>query len=60
MKFTLTIDLGNSAMDEPQDVARALDEVAFDLKRNGFVGEGESGLIRDLNGNRVGSWEVTP
>lgn len=59
MTFTLKINLGNAAMDTPADVARALDELAFDLKRNGFVGVGECALIRDVNGNKVGMWEVS-
>jgi predicted metal-dependent TIM-barrel fold hydrolase len=60
MRFALTIKLGNDGMSSPYDVARALDELASDLKRNGLIGVGEVGIIRDVNGNRVGSWEVTP
>jgi len=62
MKFTLSIDLGNAAMQTGDDVARALTEVAHTL--TAFHGdhrlpEAMAGLsIRDLNGNRVGAWEV--
>ena len=55
MKFTLEIELGNDAMQSPYDVAKALQVIAEDLRRNGFADEG-TGVIRDANGNRVGTW----
>jgi hypothetical protein len=53
-QFTLTIELGNDAMQSGEDVANALVEIAADLR----VGQ-ESGRIRDYNGNTVGSWELS-
>lgn len=50
--FTLTIKLGNDAMQTPQDVGNALDYVATRLKA-GI----EDGTIKDSNGNNVGSFE---
>lgn len=50
--FKLTIELGNDAMQDLDDVARALDKLA----RFGF---GESGSIKDDNGNTIGHYETT-
>ena len=58
MTFNLTIKFGNAAMDEPRDVAKALTDLAADLQRNGFIGVGEFALIRDVNGNKVGTWSI--
>jgi hypothetical protein len=63
MKFTLTIILGNDAMQSPDDVAYALGrlQAMFVDTTDSFeelsVGD-RSGRIRDLNGNTVGQWEV--
>ena len=55
-KFTLAITLGNDAMRDIGDVARALRVVAA---RCGEAGSSEaSGVIRDENGNAVGMWEI--
>ena len=56
MKFTLSINLGNDAMQTNGDVAVALQSLAESLvgnKRNAYCGE-----IYDENGNMVGSWQV--
>lgn len=53
--FTLTIELGNDAMQTGADVARALREVA-DRAEWSLVGHM---AIMDDNGNRVGSWFVS-
>jgi len=50
-KFTLEIKLGNDAMQDQCDVARALAKLAGELT-------GRSGTIRDDNGNRVGTWSI--
>jgi hypothetical protein len=55
--FTLTIKLGNKAMQWRQDVAGALEDLAQDFR----VFEDSKrvrGIIRDTNGNNVGSWEI--
>jgi hypothetical protein len=62
-KFKLEIELGNAAMQTPEDVADALRRVADTLAGVGFVaGAGGFGRgsqrIRDLNGNTVGDWMV--
>lgn len=64
MKFLLHVALGNDAMQGEGDVAHLLRDVATKLQsgRIEFVsGDGSfpSGVLRDLNGNKVGEWEVT-
>lgn len=64
MKFTLTITLGNAAMQTGDDVATALREVAKKVERIGEVEEHvehtmdsvHGNRIGDLNGNKVGVW----
>jgi hypothetical protein len=58
MKFTLTINLGNEAIrtaeevaERLRDIARRVDSCTFDVPEGPYH-------IRDINGNRVGSWEV--
>lgn len=63
MKFLLTIDLGNTTMQDNHDVAKALRAVADRLSK--FVSTGWSpyafdGKIMDDSGNAVGGWEVKP
>lgn len=53
-QFTARIRLGNSEMQTPEDVARALREVADCLEGSGLSSHG----ILDVNGNRVGEWSV--
>lgn len=50
--FTLEIELGNAAMQDGPDVARALRDVA-DRIENGLEARGK---IRDENGNTVGTY----
>lgn len=52
--FTLTIKLGNDAMQTPDDIAGALREVADTVQS----GRG-NGKIFDLNGNSVGQFDIT-
>lgn len=55
--FTLKIRLGNEAMEDGYDVSQALRTCADHLEANGFEND-VVGLIRDVNGNTVGSWEL--
>lgn len=52
-KFTLTIDIGNDAVQNEHDIADLLAKVVSKL-RNGNTDD----TIRDLNGNNVGSFEM--
>jgi hypothetical protein len=61
MTFTLTIELGNEAMQTGTDLARALREVAVRLERRPerfTEGLEDAGRIQDENGNTVGGWHV--
>jgi hypothetical protein len=58
--FRLEIKLGNDAMQTPGDVSNALRDAAIKLGSFGDWNGDDSGIIRDLNGNTVGTWEVTP
>lgn len=55
MRFELVIRLGNEAMQETADVAEALRAVATWLDPKPFVCNGDATMIRDRNGNKVGS-----
>lgn len=54
--FTLRIDLGNEAMSDNLDVAAALRVVADGLVGESMGGDNGEGIVRDVNGNRVGSF----
>ena len=58
MKFRLTIKLGNDAMQSADDIAAALVRTAARVARRGEAIQGDSGVIMDDNGNRVGTWEL--
>lgn len=53
--FTLTIKLGNDAMQTPEDISSAL----FDAAENITHGAYPTGIIWDENGNKVGEWGVS-
>jgi hypothetical protein len=50
-EFKLTVTLGNEAMSDLNDVARALEQMC----KNGFD---YNGVINDDNGNTVGSYST--
>jgi hypothetical protein len=52
--FRLVLELGNTAMSEPEDVAHALTDV-----RRGLLCRYPEALIKDRNGNTVGRWSLT-
>lgn len=60
MQFTLTIELGNDAIQSAADVATALERVATTLRgrsgREELALLGDPNPIRDINGNTVGTW----
>lgn len=63
MEFTLSIRLGNAAMQTPADIALALretaDKIADPMLRDTYAeATPYAGRIRDVNGNTVGEWEV--
>lgn len=54
-EFTLTIELGNDAMQTGRDIAQALEELSQRLLT--YTGPGD-GVIIDENGNTIGKWEI--
>jgi hypothetical protein len=58
--FIIRLNLGNAAMRTPGDVANALRRTADSLDRMDryTMGRQTDGLIKDINGNTVGSWGV--
>lgn len=59
MKIELSIELGNDAMQTPQDVAGALGRVSDKLHRRLDFQPDEGGVILDDFGNSVESWHFT-
>lgn len=60
MRFVLTIELGNDAMQTSHDIGRALQNVAKRLLAYPVCDPqpDNADRIRDDNGNRVGGWHV--
>jgi len=66
LKFKVELDLGNDAMQTVDEVSvalqRALDAFLSDHVTSRGVAahlvEGDGGVLRDVNGNRVGVWGV--
>lgn len=56
MKFSLTIDMDNAAFaDDPHySLIRIIDTL-----RSQLVAARDNGACMDINGNRVGAWEIT-
>lgn len=54
--FSLTIQMGNEAMQTNDDVIEALRRAATVLETNGGFSRVETQALRDLNGNTVGRY----
>ena len=63
MKFTLEIELGNDAMQTYADIQGSIDHtltaVCFTAGADPITEVDDGGILVDVNGNRVGEWEVT-
>ncbi|GAA3510063.1 hypothetical protein GCM10022234_00310 [Aeromicrobium panaciterrae] len=61
MQFTLSITLGNDAMQDAVDLERALDKVRAQVADldGGWITTADGGTVHDMNGNRVGDWSVS-
>jgi len=55
MNVCITFCTDNAAFEDPTEVPRILKELADNIDPRA----GECGSIRDSNGNKVGSWEVS-
>lgn len=61
MRFTLEIESDGAALSEEgrgHELARILHAVADRVAESAEAGEADSGILRDVNGNRVGWWEL--
>lgn len=64
LKFKVELDLGNEAMQTIGDLNRALQRAVVEYAREHghdyqtHLVEGDGGVLRDENGNRVGVWGV--
>jgi hypothetical protein len=58
MTFTLTIELGNDAMQTYADIAHATQRIFSDFSRRSENAEDDAGRIYDANGNKVGAWSI--
>jgi hypothetical protein len=59
MKFSLEIDLGNEAMLTYADIAQATKRIFADFANRYEDATDDAGRIYDINGNKVGTWEVS-
>lgn len=57
MRFTLSIEMGNAAMESATDLVDALQHVVGQLESDPLE-SGHAQSIRDHNGNRVGQWKI--
>lgn len=55
--FRIDIQMSNSEMQEPAEVAEALQKIVWQLTEGGMTLAGETD-IRDVNGHKVGQWDV--
>lgn len=59
-QFTVTIELGNDAMQTGRDIANALEELSQRLLTYaGPIRGTDDGVIADENGNTIGKWEIS-
>jgi hypothetical protein len=61
MTFQMTIEIGNDAMQDGEDIARAIRSVAARVAMVPTIDDDveAEGIIRDDNGNKVGEWSVS-
>lgn len=65
MKFTLEINMDNAAFDNGNgdknscEVIRLLQDLTAKLSRRSYLDTDSCGVFVDINGNKVGTWEVT-
>jgi hypothetical protein len=62
MTLTITITMGNDAMQTIEDLSAALRKVAREVDELDMIEAGSeilSGRIRDANANSVGEWNIT-
>ncbi len=62
MKLTIRIEMGNAAFEDAGELGRILQEVADRLSSPFLIGRRTEVArpIKDINGNTVGEWTVSP
>lgn len=67
MRFTIDFDMDNAAFDPSEsavgnvpEVTRILRKLAALLDNVDVLMDQNGGMLFDVNGNSVGSWDVTP
>lgn len=53
-EFSLYIEMGNDTLMDRADISEILKQLSIDLN---YKLNQDAGIIRDANGNKVGSWE---
>jgi len=63
MKLTIEVEMNNQAFHEQAghgaEATRILTKLAGELEGYDFEELPQSGFLRDVNGNTVGSWKIT-
>ena len=57
MKITIDFETDNAAFEDYGEVKRILRQMI--CKMDDIIRAGDGGNLRDINGNRVGTWEVS-
>jgi hypothetical protein len=58
MKLKIEITMDNAAFDDDSEIGRILSDFSGELAGYSVL-SGQSGVLRDINGNACGSWKVT-
>lgn len=56
MKLKININLDNAAFEDEGEISRILRQLADKISYDGRI---DGGKIMDVNGNSVGTWEIT-
>lgn len=59
MKFKLEINMDNAAFEDDSEIKRIMDDMAKKISHGYPLRCWDKGVIYDINGNKVGTWEVT-
>jgi hypothetical protein len=57
-EFNLRILLTNSEMQTGDELAEAIGTVSAQISDRGEADDGARGIVRDINGNHVGGWQI--
>lgn len=57
MRIIIEVEMGNSAMETTEDVVTAIKRSSLNISCMTPV-VGDSGVFKDVNGNKVGTWRA--